>query len=734
MRRSRLELWAGPECTINRVGDRFEDQFEHCGHVGRIEDIDRLAELGLATIRYPVLWERVAPENPGKADWSWIDPRLRRLRASGIGVIAGLVHHGSGPAYTSLLDDQGFARGLAEHARRVAERYPWIDRWTPVNEPLTTARFSALYGHWYPHARDEHSFWRALLNQIDGVRLAMAAVRTVNPEARLIQTDDLGRTFATAEVRGQAAFDNIRRWAGWDLLCGRVTPQHPLWKHIADHGLAARLEAIAEAPCPPDVIGVNHYLTSDRFLDHRLHRYPSHLQGGNGRQRYVDVEAIRVLEPAPPGLEGVLREVWERYRIPIAVTEVHNGCTREEQMRWIAEAWDTGLKLRGEGVDVQAVTIWSLLGSSGWNTLLTRPGIYEPGVFDVSSGKPRSTALAELIRGLPEAAPRPAMARSAGWWRRAIRFAHPVVHRPAPATAHRMPSAPQADGPPILILGATGTLGQALARACTLRNLRYVPAARSAIDVRDAAGIARALDQHRPWAVINAAGWVRVDDAEDQPDACFDANTKGAVQLARAAAERGIATLDFSSDLVFDGCAGIPYLESDAPAPLSVYGTSKARMEEGVLNLAGRHLVIRTAAFFSPFDVHNFAFAAASTIAEGAPFRAAADLVVSPTYVPHLTSTALDLLIDGETGLWHLANEGGLSWADFAMMVADSLQLPTQLIEPVPASDLGFKAKRPRFAALDTRRGTGLPPLSTAVATLAAVLGTTPHRFDALAA
>ena len=96
--------------------------------------------------------------------------------------------------YTNLLDDT-FPALLAEHAGRAAARYSWIDRWTPVNEPVTTARFSALYGHWYPHRTDEGDFWRALVNQIDATRLAMHAIRRVRPDAQLIQTEDLGRTF-----------------------------------------------------------------------------------------------------------------------------------------------------------------------------------------------------------------------------------------------------------------------------------------------------------------------------------------------------------------------------------------------------------------------------------------------------------------------------------------------------------------------------------------------------------
>ena len=109
-------------------------------------------------------------------NWRWADERLGRLRDLGIRPIVTLVHHGSGPRGTNLLD-AGFAPGLAAFAGAVAARYPWLEDFTPVNEPLTTARFSALYGTWYPHARDPLAFVRALLNECAATAQAMGAIR-----------------------------------------------------------------------------------------------------------------------------------------------------------------------------------------------------------------------------------------------------------------------------------------------------------------------------------------------------------------------------------------------------------------------------------------------------------------------------------------------------------------------------------------------------------------------------
>ena len=719
-----LELWGGCECTVNRVAGRFHDQTARSGHQGRLSDLDLIAGLGVKTLRYPVLWERIAPKRPDQLDLAWTDQRLARLQQLGVRPIVGLVHHGSGPRYTHLLDS-GFAPGLGDFAGRVAARYPWVQDWTPVNEPLTTARFSALYGHWYPHLMDEPGFWTALLNQIDGVRLAMRAIRTVNPAARLIQTEDLGRTWSTRAVAHQAEFDNARRWMSWDLLEGRVVNGHPLWERLCAFGLQDRLQAIADDPCPPDVLGVNHYLTSDRFLDHRTDNYPPDRRGGNEFMSFADVEAVRVLQPGPDGLEGVLQEAWSRYGRTIAVTESHNGCTRDEQMRWLLEAWRTAERLRRRGVDLCAVTSWALLGSYDWNSLLTRnDGCYEPGAFDVSAGRPRPTAVADLIAAL--AAGReldhPALA-SPGWWRRDIR----LEFRPVPRALHGgEPRREWRTSPgmtrPLLIAGATGTLGKAFARACEWRGLDYVLTSRAELDLHDPAVMARMLEAYEPWGVINAAGWVRVDDAEQEVEGCMQANATGAIALGRACAAAGAPLVSFSSDLVFDGRSPRAYVESDAPGPLNVYGRSKAEAEAGLLALPGRNLVIRTAAFFSPHDPYNFAAHVARQLVRDEPVLAADDLVVSPTYVPDLVDAALDLLIDGETGIWHLANQGAVSWAEFANQIAEALRLEHRLIEPRPWRSLGWAAERPAFTPLSSERSRLMPSLDDAVGRYAAAM------------
>ena len=377
----------------------------------------------MRTLRFPILWESVAPRSAQELDWSWPDAQLAWLREAGVRPIAGLLHHGSGPRFTSLVDPE-FPRTFAAFAGAVARRYPWVDAYTPINEPLTTARFSGLYGHWFPHGRDDATFVCALLNQCRAITLAMHEIRKVNPNAILVQTDDLGRTFSTPRLRHQALFDNERRWLAWDLVRGEVGPGHTLWNYLRENGADdAALDSLGENPCPADVIGINHYVTSDRYLDERLEDYPPETHGANRWERYADDAAVRTCVQVS-GFAGAIRDAHDRYRTPLALTEVHLGSAPAEQLRWLAEAWDAATDARTNGVDLRAVTAWSLLGSFDWDSLVTQPNEhYEPGAFDISDGEPRATLLAEAIAALArgEALDFPEL-DECGWWRQPFRL------------------------------------------------------------------------------------------------------------------------------------------------------------------------------------------------------------------------------------------------------------------------------------------------------------------------
>ncbi|HEY9871941.1 MAG TPA: sugar nucleotide-binding protein, partial [Candidatus Obscuribacterales bacterium] len=200
------------------------------------------------------------------------------------------------------------------------------------------------------------------------------------------------------------------------------------------------------------------------------------------------------------------------------------------------------------------------------------------------------------------------------------------------------------------------------------------------------------------------------------PDACLRSNAEGPANLAIACAQHGISLLTFSSDLVFDGETNTPYIESNGVAPLNVYGRSKAIAETKVLESLPSSLVVRTSAFFGPWDEYNFVTIALRQLAAGNTFVAADDAIVSPTYVPDLVNTSLDLLIDGECGVWHLANSSEIAWADLARLAAKQAGVNASRIEPRPQQDLGFAAPRPTYSALSSERGVLLPTLDNALA------------------
>lgn len=711
------ELWGGVECTVNRVGDVWFDQMAKSGHLDRPDDLDRFAALGIRTLRYPVLWERVAPDRPDDCDWSRADDRVGRLMRLGVRPVVGLVHHGSGPRYTCLADPS-FAEGLAAFAGRVAARFPGVGYYTPVNEPLTTARFSGLYGHWYPHACDAASFVRMLLNQCRAVVLSVRAIREVRGDAKLVQTEDLGKTYSTPALAYQAEFENERRWLTYDLLCGRVDRQHPLASYFRYVGIAeAEWLWFSDNPCPPDVLGVNHYVTSERFLDERVERYPAASRGGNGRHAYADVEAVRVRAAGPSGVALLLGEAWRRYGLPLAVTEAHLGCTREEQLRWLAEVWREARAARESGADVRAVTVWSLLGMFDWDSLVTLPrGHYEPGAFDVRGPRPRPTALAGLVRELAAGseATHPVLS-SPGWWRRPARLLYPAY---PPGQAGGTPAGSQTPGKgprPLVIVGAGGALGREFVRACGARGLAYRALTRAELDITRPAAVVAALEKFGPWAVINAAGFARVDAAESQPGHCHRANVVGPVALAAECARRRVPLMTFSSHLVFDGRKGQSYVESDATNPLSAYGRSKDEAERHILTVHPGSLVVRAGPMFSPGDERGLPARALRATAAGIPLAVPEDIIVTPSYAPDLVHSSLDLLIDGETGLWHLASGVAVSCLELARETVRRAGMDAGLIQGQAAAALVGPAPRPTYSALGSERGCLLPALESAL-------------------
>lgn len=704
-----MEIWGGIECTINRVGDQYFDQLVYQGHYARKEDLKLLSELGIKKIRYPILWEKHLPEKDGKIDWSFTEGQIGYLQANKIDVIAGLVHHGSGPAYVNILDES-FATGLAEYAQEVATAFPWLKYYTPVNEPLTTARFCGLYGLWYPHQNNDVSFFRILYNECKATALAMQAIRRVNPDALLVHTEDIGKTHATPMLQYQADFENKRRWIGLDLLCGMVDESHDLYEYLLKHGLTAdELKYFQENPCPPDIMGFNHYITSERFLDENLATYPVHTHGRNGKHAYADVEAVRSAQALLAGPKELLQEAWERYHKPLAITEAHLHCGREDQLRWLEYIVQAAKSLEASGVDFRGVTVWSLFGAYGWDRLLTTAARnYESGAFDVRTGEARPTQIAKMVSHLAKGLEyRHPVLEQKGWWLRPDRILYP--HSGAPNIISN-------PGPnPLLIIGADTTLGTAFVKICNDRNLNYVGLSRKQLNLSSIEEVQAALNKYKPWAVVNAADFYQVEEAELNREHCFFENTVIPANLAVCCKQLGIQLLTFSSDQVFDGQKNSEYTESDRVNPLNLLGLSKARAEEKVLSVYPEALVVRSSEIFSNLADDSAMSRMVAALSRRESIDVAEDVFISPTLVSDLIHSSIDLLIDGEANIWHVANQGTISWADLATEVASRAGYSSAQLVRKPYAALNFNAVRPSYSGLTSDRGIFLPTLENAL-------------------
>lgn len=412
---SKLEVWASPEPTVARIAaTRTIDQLRATGHDRRIGDAERIAATGASASRAPVLWEHAAPVDPSVVELTTAARRLHALRAAGVEPIVTLLHHGSGPRYTDLLDP-AFPALFADYAETVARAFPWVRRWTPINEPLTTARFATLYGVWFPNRRDDRAFGRAMLHQTRAQQDAMARIRAIVPDAQFVPTDDL-QGF-TAGDDGQTAYTTFLRervTLAIELVAGRVDAQHPLygWLTGACGMLARELEALRAAAVVPDLVAFNHYPHSERYLF-------TCDDGAVG-----DVPAVYVRGCAPPRAGPLLRAAAQRLQLPVALGEVHVHAPERERVRWLAEHVEDVLALRAAGIDVRAVGAWAAFGMQDWHSLMQRDdGVVEDGIYTFAGtdGEPQPTAVVSALRELT-ATGTLGDRGDAGWWTREDRF------------------------------------------------------------------------------------------------------------------------------------------------------------------------------------------------------------------------------------------------------------------------------------------------------------------------
>lgn len=261
----------------------------------------------------------------------------------------------------------------------------------------------------------------------------------------------------------------------------------------------------------------------------------------------------------------------------------------------------------------------------------------------------------------------------------------------------------------VLVVGARGRLGRALARAIWPGALEPVFMARTDLDPLDPAALEAALRLHRPAVIVNAAGWTDVDGAERHPEGAHRLNAVLPAALARAAAASGARLIHLSTDYVFDGEAGRPYVETDATGPLGVYGRTKLEGERAVRSLAPDSVVVRTAWLVGP-DRPNFLTAILDRADAGQALSVVEDQFGSPTTTDSLAAALIAVAArlirepSAPGGVYHFAGAGEASWRELAEVILKAREAAGGPAAPPvagrPADTAAGRAPRPRRSPL----------------------------------
>jgi dTDP-4-dehydrorhamnose reductase len=254
----------------------------------------------------------------------------------------------------------------------------------------------------------------------------------------------------------------------------------------------------------------------------------------------------------------------------------------------------------------------------------------------------------------------------------------------------------------LLVTGAAGMLGRDVMLAAGNAGHDVVGYGRAELDITDAPGLGKKLDLERPDVVINCAAWTDVDGAEAAEEAAFAVNGTGAGNVAAAAAKVGASVVQVSSDYVFDGAKGAPYVESDQPAPLSAYGRTKLAGEEATIAANKRHFVVRSAWLFG-IGGANFVETMLRLAGDHGEVLVVRDQIGSPTYTWHLAYGIVRLIEGIEFGIHHMAAAGQCSWYEFAREVFEQAKVECKVLS-ITTEEFGRPAPRPPFSALTSQR------------------------------
>lgn len=263
----------------------------------------------------------------------------------------------------------------------------------------------------------------------------------------------------------------------------------------------------------------------------------------------------------------------------------------------------------------------------------------------------------------------------------------------------------------LLLGGKTGLLGQALKKTCDRRNWKTLCLGRHD-DLFNASALQKLITDEHITTIINTVAYTQVDKAEKQPDEAARLNTKLPEMLGKVAVSCAVPLVHYSTDFVFDGAKGTPYLPTDKPHPKSVYGKTKLEGEKRLLALGTQHiLILRTAWLFGP-DKTNFVHKILGLARERKRLTIVHDQVGSPTCTTDLSEYSAALIEKQARGLYHVVNAGQASWYELTAQAVKLAKIACE-VAPIASADFPQQASRPPYSVLDHtdfERTTGITP------------------------
>jgi beta-glucosidase/6-phospho-beta-glucosidase/beta-galactosidase/glycosyltransferase involved in cell wall biosynthesis len=384
-------IWgAGIECSF--LPHLNVNQFDWTQHNRFWREDLKLArqELGIRHLRYAFPWHVIEAQR-GSFDWSSTDERVEECDKLGIKLLLDVMHFGTPLWLKQAVGDPEFPEALESFTTALVERYRGsIDVWCPFNEPLVSALFSGDFGFWPPHARKWRGYMPVLSRIVQAVSRGIRAIRHAHPEATVLLCD-AAEAYKSRhkDLQTEVQRRNLRRFLVMDLLTGRVDRHHPLYEWVTSYGMSELdLDWFRANPQAPDVLGLDYYSHSDWQLDI--------VPGGSIRQHRAD---------NPIGLYGVASSYWQRYGIPMMLTETSIEGQQINREIWLETNVEHIRRLREEGVAMLGLMWWPMLDQIDWDGALThRIGkIHQVGLFTLKRQqdgtlKRERTPLVEMFR------------------------------------------------------------------------------------------------------------------------------------------------------------------------------------------------------------------------------------------------------------------------------------------------------------------------------------------------